>query len=339
MTRELALTSEKPQRQEPRYDGASDHAVRLRGDEHAERGRVQLDAAGRDGAREDQGQQGAGQHRARHRGAAAVREAVQEGADDGGEEGERRHGDGEIERDAAAGLVGRHREEDGGGEGDGDHDVAGAVHRVQFDELAEARLARPVGVGDLADAAGRAGEREVQGAAQRAGGPPRRARRDGSYGHRPGGGHPVIVPCWGAASANTGCEPWRTSPPLRGGALSPVARRGGRRAGSPRRAGWSASPLRGGGAHPPARLPRDVGWAYGAFRSPAPRGWCASPLRGGFPARPPVCPATWGGRTAPFARAPPGWSASPVRGRGRRPPTRLLRDACLFRLATRLRGV
>ena len=48
----------------------------------------------------------------------------------------------EVERDPAAGLVGGHGEEHGGGERDGDHDVAGAVHRVQLDQLAEAGLAR-----------------------------------------------------------------------------------------------------------------------------------------------------------------------------------------------------
>ena len=61
----------------------------------------------------------------------------------------------EVERDPAAGLVRGHREEDRGGERDGDHHVAGAVHPVQLDQLAEAGLARAVRVRGLADAARR----------------------------------------------------------------------------------------------------------------------------------------------------------------------------------------
>lgn len=177
-------------RQQTRYDGAAHHSVRLRADQYAQGGRIQLQAARGDRPRHGERQQRPRQHGARHGGAAAVRQAVQERADDRGQEDERRHGDGEVERDPAAGLVRRYGEEHGGRERDGDHHVARTVHRVQLDQLAQTGLTRPVGVRRLPDASGGSGERGVEGMTDR---PARSAERAG-FVVRPGRSHLVIVP-------------------------------------------------------------------------------------------------------------------------------------------------
>ncbi len=147
----VRLHQGQPARQQPGHHDAAHHPVRLGRHQHAQRLGVEREAAVDDRAGHRPGQYGPGQHRGRHGGPAAVRQAVQQRADDGGQQRERGHRDQQVERDPAAGLAGRHREEDRGRQRDRDQHVAERVQRVQFDQFGEARLARALGRGGPAD--------------------------------------------------------------------------------------------------------------------------------------------------------------------------------------------
>ncbi len=172
----VRLDQGERRRQQPRHHRAAHHSVRLGRHQHAQRRRVQLDPARGHRARHHHREHRPRQHRARHRRPPPVRQPVQRRPDHRRQQGEGGHRDGQVQRDPAACLVRRHREEHRRRQRHRDHHVAGAVDRVQLDQLAEARLAGPVRMRGPPDPPGRARDGEVQGAPDGPAGPPGRSR-------------------------------------------------------------------------------------------------------------------------------------------------------------------
>jgi hypothetical protein len=103
--------------------------------------------------RDQVGQEGPAQHGQGQGIAPAVPEVVEHRPDHRREQHEREHRDQQVERDPAARLTGRHREEDRPGEAQGDQGVPGAGGRVQVEQPQHAGLAAAAlapGVGHVA---------------------------------------------------------------------------------------------------------------------------------------------------------------------------------------------
>ena len=124
-------------------DGGPQHVVRLRQHQDAERRRVEPEVV--EVAHHDQRQDGAADGAAGQRPAPAALQPVQRRTDDRRDDRERRHGHQQVEGDVAALRVGGRGEEEGAGQRDGDHRVAGHVQRVDPQQLGQAALAGAVG--------------------------------------------------------------------------------------------------------------------------------------------------------------------------------------------------
>ena len=142
-------------RQHAGHDGGAQHVVRLRQHEDAERCRVEPEVVVVGG--HDQCEHAPAEVAGGDRPPAAALQPVERGPDDRREDGERGHRDQQVQRDVAALGVGGRREEQGAGQGDGDHRVAGHVQGVDPQELGQSALAGAVGTAGRAYALGRRG--------------------------------------------------------------------------------------------------------------------------------------------------------------------------------------
>ena len=139
--RALALTSVRLVRHHPGYGGRPRDAVRLGGDQHAQRCREHPLGLRDDGAREGPDQEGPDGHGAADRPAPAVAEPVEEGSDQWSHDRERKHREPQEERDLPPGLAAGDLEEQRAGERDRHSSVAGSVERMQLDQPTEPRVA------------------------------------------------------------------------------------------------------------------------------------------------------------------------------------------------------
>ena len=243
-------------RQHPRDDRGAQHVVRLRQHQDAERRRVEPEVV--EVAQHHQRQDGPADMAAGHRPPAAALQPVQRGADDRRHDGERRHRDQQVQRHVAALGVGRRGEEEGAGQGDGDHRVAGHVQGVDPQQLGQAALAGAVGPAGRAHPV-RGGGGELPGTGHRHAG-------DGDLRPRAAGGSSGTTSV-GCSSGE--CQPAApVGPPgcgtpsgvvstrsgLLGPECPPTARAGAHRAVGGRRARvHGAARACAGGARPPGR--------------------------------------------------------------------------------------
>ena len=100
---------------------------------------------GRDRGRQHPAQERADRHRRADRPAAAVAEPVEERPDQRRHDRERQHRQAQEQRDLAAGLAGRHLEEQGAGQRDRHGGVAGGVEGVQLDQPGQPERVRALG--------------------------------------------------------------------------------------------------------------------------------------------------------------------------------------------------
>ena len=132
--RALALTSVIPSGSSRGTAAAFVTPYALEATRHAERGREQHVRLVDHRVGEHPAQERPERHRGADRPPAAVAEPVEERPDQRRHDRERQHRHAEEQRHLAAGLVGRHLEEQRAGQRDRDRRVAGGVERVQLDQ-------------------------------------------------------------------------------------------------------------------------------------------------------------------------------------------------------------
>ena len=140
----VRLDQGEPLRHQPRDGGGPGDAVRLGGDEDAQRRREHRERLRGDRVGHQPAQERPQRHRGADRPPAAVAEPVQERPDQGRDDRERQHRQAQEQRHLSTCLA-RLGEEQGAGQGDGHGSVAGGVERVQLDQPVEPGVARALG--------------------------------------------------------------------------------------------------------------------------------------------------------------------------------------------------
>ncbi len=130
----VGLDQGELRREDARDSRGSRDAVRLGGDQAAQRGEVERRRLVDDRAGEDPAAEGSDGEGGADGPTATASEAVEERTDQRSDNRERQHGEDEEQGHLPGRIISGHREEQGSREGDGDRRVSGGVERVQLQQ-------------------------------------------------------------------------------------------------------------------------------------------------------------------------------------------------------------